>query len=272
MTDHWLVCHKQTINLMLMCNVFMLIYSLIHCLLCQLFCSCEVCYFNYILLELQTTQNVLWSCASVCVCLCVRGRTPTLLHGPGCNLGAWQRLPPSCTLLGRFAIGTRVALLWQHNANPSYKLASIPRYDDIVRTAVWAGSARANAKCQRVHALYSLCTQYCTGIRDIANFCWKSQFFLHMCIWHPSWEVGVSHWNFAQIFSMETRLSCHVVCVILYVQPFWQNSILCQNDRRTDGRTDRQTQATVYAALQHSMPSRGRNGPMSRLKSIRSRY
>jgi len=34
-------------------------------------------------------------------------------------------------------------LLWQHNANPSYKLASIPRYDDIVRTACWAGSARA---------------------------------------------------------------------------------------------------------------------------------
>jgi len=25
-------------------------------------------------------------------------------------------------------------LLWQRNANPSYKLASIPRYDDIVRT------------------------------------------------------------------------------------------------------------------------------------------
>ena len=25
----------------------------------------------------------------VYVCLSVRGRTPTLLHGPGCNLGAW---------------------------------------------------------------------------------------------------------------------------------------------------------------------------------------
>ena len=25
----------------------------------------------------------------VSVCLSVRGRTPTLLHGPGCNLGAW---------------------------------------------------------------------------------------------------------------------------------------------------------------------------------------
>jgi len=36
--------------------------------------------------------------------------------------------------LGGFAIGARVVLLWQHNANPSYKLASILWYDDIVRT------------------------------------------------------------------------------------------------------------------------------------------
>ena len=43
-------------------------------------------------------------------------------------------MPPSCALLGEFAIGVRVALLWQHNANPSYNLASIPRHDDIVRT------------------------------------------------------------------------------------------------------------------------------------------
>ena len=73
------------------------------------------------------------------MCLSVRGRTPTVLHGPGCNLGAWY----SCAPLGGFAIGARVALLWQHNANPSNKLASITRYDDIVRTAGWAGSARA---------------------------------------------------------------------------------------------------------------------------------
>jgi len=30
-----------------------------------------------------------------------------LLHGPGCNLGKWQRLPPSCALLGGLAIGAR---------------------------------------------------------------------------------------------------------------------------------------------------------------------
>jgi len=41
---------------------------------------------------------------------------------------------PSCALFGGFAIGARIALLWQHNANRSHKLASIPRYDDIVRT------------------------------------------------------------------------------------------------------------------------------------------
>jgi len=86
------------------------------------------------------TQNVLWSrvsvcvCVGLCVCVTVRGRMPTLLHGPGCNLGEWYGLPPSCALLGGFAIGTRVALLWKHNANSSYKLASIPRYEDIVRT------------------------------------------------------------------------------------------------------------------------------------------
>jgi len=30
-------------------------------------------------------------------------------------------VPPSCALLDGFAIGARVALLWQHNANPNYK-------------------------------------------------------------------------------------------------------------------------------------------------------
>jgi len=66
-------------------------------------------------------------------------------------------MPPSCALLGRFAIGARVALLWQQNANRSYnlafvsdiavfvlkrdvklqptnKLACSSRYDNIVRT------------------------------------------------------------------------------------------------------------------------------------------
>jgi len=31
--------------------------------------------------------------AHLCVCLSVRGRTPTLLHGPGCNLGHGRGCP-----------------------------------------------------------------------------------------------------------------------------------------------------------------------------------
>ena len=67
--------------------------------------------------------------ARLCVCVSVRGRTPTLLHGPGCNLGAWKRLPPGCALLGRFAISAPVALLWQHNANHSLRGVRV-RYSD----------------------------------------------------------------------------------------------------------------------------------------------
>jgi len=34
-------------------------------------------------------------------------------------------MPPSCALLGGFAIGARVALIWQHNLNRSYNLAFV---------------------------------------------------------------------------------------------------------------------------------------------------
>ena len=58
----------------------------------------EVCYISR---ESQTTRNVQWSRASVCVCvsvclsvcLSVRGRIPTLLHGPWCNLEELQGCP-----------------------------------------------------------------------------------------------------------------------------------------------------------------------------------
>jgi len=67
---------------------------------------------------------------SVCVCVCPRPYAHTIVQ-IRMKLGEVMGMSPSCALLGGFAIGARVALLWQHNANPSYKLASIPRYDDI---------------------------------------------------------------------------------------------------------------------------------------------
>ena len=56
-------------------------------------------------------------CVCLSVCVSVHGRIPTLLHGPGCNLGEWSGMPSSCALLGGFAIGARDALLWQHYGN-----------------------------------------------------------------------------------------------------------------------------------------------------------
>ena len=57
------------------------------------------------------TRNVLWSPMSVClyaclsVCVSVRGRMPTLLHGPDVTWGVVGDAA-SCTLLAGFAIAT----------------------------------------------------------------------------------------------------------------------------------------------------------------------
>jgi len=61
--------------------------------------------------------------------------------------------------LGGFAIGARVALLWQHNANPSYKVASIPRYDD-------SANSRLGGVCAR-------CWPLTGGVLKIARRIWK---------------------------------------------------------------------------------------------------
>jgi len=62
--------------------------------------------------------------------------------------------------MGGFAMSARVALLWQHSANPSYKLASIPRYDDIVRTFggvcahCWPVTGGWRGAFSKLHAVY----------------------------------------------------------------------------------------------------------------------
>ena len=55
-------------------------------------------------------------CVCLSVCLSVPRRIPTLLHRRGCNLGGMVGMPPSCALLGGFAVGARVSLLSQHSA------------------------------------------------------------------------------------------------------------------------------------------------------------
>jgi len=61
------------------------------------------------------------------VCVPAAHHIPMLLDGAGCNLEKWQWVPSSCALLGGFAIGASVSLI----------------YDNIA----------PNAKCQRVLVL-----------------------------------------------------------------------------------------------------------------------
>ena len=68
---------------------------------------------NYILRESQTTRNLSWSRASVCLSAAACPHYCTDLDVTGGVVGD----APSCAVLGGFAIGARVALLWQHYGN-----------------------------------------------------------------------------------------------------------------------------------------------------------
>jgi len=56
-------------------------------------------------------------CVCVYVCVSVRGRMPTLLHGPGCNLGEWKGIPLVVHYWADWCTGARVVLLWHHYGN-----------------------------------------------------------------------------------------------------------------------------------------------------------
>jgi len=98
-------------------------------------------------------------CVCVCLCVFVRGRMPTLSHGTGCNLGV-VGMPPSCALLGGFAVGARVALLWQHNANRSYKLAFV---SDIGLAVVFV--LKSDVKLQPTNQQVASTSQYDNIVR-----------------------------------------------------------------------------------------------------------
>jgi len=56
------------------------------------------------------------------VCVPRPRHIPTLLHGPGRNLVEWYGVPSSYALLGGFATGAQVSLLWQHTRVYIYSL------------------------------------------------------------------------------------------------------------------------------------------------------
>jgi len=86
-------------------------------------------------------QNVLWWRASVCVCLSAAVR-PHYCTDPDVTWGRGRGCPLVVHYWADLQSGHGLCC-YGNITRTRYKLASIPRYDDIVRTAGWAGSARA---------------------------------------------------------------------------------------------------------------------------------
>jgi len=124
--------------------------------------------------------------------------------------------PPSCALLGGFAIGARVALLWEHNANPSYKLASIPRYDDIVQTL-----GGVCARCWPVTGGWWGCSQNCapymgSGRGWLAGD-WPSTGRGVLNITAAAWTAGFHWWrsgNITWIQNVSEYMLVLAVCLV----------------------------------------------------------
>jgi len=84
------------------------------------------------------TRLCLCVCVSVCLSAAVR---PHYCTDPDVTWGRDRGCPLVVHYWADLQSGHRLRC-YGNNANPSYKLASIPRYDDIARTAGWAESAR----------------------------------------------------------------------------------------------------------------------------------
>jgi len=82
-------------------------------------------------------------------------------------------MPPSCALVDGFAIGVRVALLWQHNANRSYKLA----FDSDIAVFVLKSDAKLQPTNQPTNKLPSSRYDNISGTRNVSEC-----FVLALCL------------------------------------------------------------------------------------------
>ena len=95
-----------------------------------------------------------------CVCLSVPRRIPTLLNGPGCNLGESYRLSSSCAQLGGFAIGAWFRCY--DNIAPNAKYQRV-----LVLALCLVFTARHNARIASAvlaTAIPSVCPSVCLSI------------------------------------------------------------------------------------------------------------
>ena len=138
----------------------------------------------------------------------------------------------SCVLLGGFAIGARVVLLWQHNAKPSYKLASIPRYDDIVWTLGGVCARRWPVTGRRRGGVLNITTAACTAVfhwwrsGNITRTQNVSEYMLvlDLCLvafvfmyanWFYVLILGHNLWNLTSLYATILISYFHCFCIYL---------------------------------------------------------
>jgi len=119
--------------------------------------------------------------------------------------------------LGGFAIGARVALLWQHNANPSYN-ASIPHYNDIVRTLggvcarCWPVTGGRRGRSQN-------CAPYIGSARGWLAGDWPSTGSV-LNITAAAWTAGfplVTFWQHTRMQNVSEYMLVLALCLVVFV-------------------------------------------------------
>jgi len=112
--------------------------------------------------------------ARLCVCLPV-AIFPHYCTDPGVTWrdGRTVGVPPSCALLGRFAICARVSLLWRI----VILFFALYKYSYLLTYLVW--QLCANAKCQRVLVL-ALCSVHGFVVLNVIRWLWLAM--VNLCI------------------------------------------------------------------------------------------
>jgi len=125
-------------------------------------------------------------------------------------------MPPSCALLGGFAIGAQVVLLEQHNENPSYKLASILRCDDIVPMlgGVWA-------RCWPVTGGWRGRSQNCAAYMGSGRGWLASDWSSMGCVLNitaAAWTAGFHSWRSGNITRTQNVSEYMLVLAVCLVE------------------------------------------------------
>ena len=143
-------------------------------------------------------------------------------------------MPPSCALLGEFAIGTQVSLLWQHSPNTKRQRVLVLAlclvvYFLALKLTHWPGPLRLRPEFWfwDQSCLVCISTYICVCMCVYISVC----LYQCMCICMSAYRVSqkiLCRWSFVKIFPQQLRIFSQsfprplYVCIYAKVQIFVQ--------------------------------------------------